>query len=49
MELIKIVKLRIKKFSEIYDVKKYRSSVQEKISVLHYTLNDYKIKINNRK
>ena len=49
MNLIKIMKLTIGRFSEYYEVKKYRIKAGDIIVVQDYILNDYKIKINNKK
>ena len=49
MNIIRIMKLTIKRFSEYYDIKKYGINAGDSIVVQDYTLNNYKIKINNKK
>ena len=49
MNLIKIMKLAVIRFSEYYDIKKYRINARDSIVVQDYALNNYKIKINNKK
>ena len=49
MNLIKIMKLAVIRLSEYYDIKKYRIKVGDIIAVQNYSLNSYKIKINNKK
>ena len=49
MNLIKIMKLAIRRFSEYYEIKKYRINAADAITVQNYNLNTYKIKIGNKK
>lgn len=49
MKLIKIIRTKVKKFSEIYDIRKYRVHAADTILVHHYTIASSKIRINNRK
>ena len=49
MNLIKIMKLAIMRFSEYYEIKKYRIKAADSIIVQSYTLSTHKIKIGNKK
>ena len=49
MNLIKIMKLAVIRFSESYDVRKYTINQGDSIVVQNYSLNNYKIKIGNKK
>ena len=49
MNLIKIMKLPIMRFSAYYEIKKYRIKALDAIIVQNYNLNTYKIKIGNKK
>ena len=49
MKLIKIMKLTIRRFSEYYEIKKYPVNAWDSIVVHNYSLDNYKIKIDNKK
>lgn len=49
MNLIRIMKLAIRRFSEYYDIKKYKIKAVDSIAVHSYNLNTYKIRIGNKK